>query len=103
MKPENPKIVESFDDIEIYKKDALINMIGVAAMNEEKKNNRKLGIPAAFMHTGKILYELPDGTITPESPWGSGKEEVSLGSLKMALSEEPLKRVWENEDDDVYN
>jgi hypothetical protein len=103
MKPENPKIVESFDDIEIYKKDALINMIGIAAMNEEKKNNRKLGIPAAFMHNGKILYELPDGTITPESPWGSDKEEISLDSLKMALSEEPLKRVWDNEDDDVYN
>ena len=48
MKPENPKIVESFDDIEIYKKDALINMIGIAAMNEEKKKNKDLGIPAAF-------------------------------------------------------
>jgi hypothetical protein len=49
-------------------------MIGIAAMNEEKKKNKDLGIPAAFMHNGKILYELPDGTITPESPWGSGKE-----------------------------
>jgi hypothetical protein len=78
-------------------------MIGIAAMNEEKKNNRKLGIPAAFMHNGKILYELPDGTITPESPWGSDKTGISTGSSKMALSEEPLKRVWDNEDDDVYN
>jgi len=103
MKPENPKIVESFDDIEIYKKDALINMIGIAAMNEEKKKNKDLGIPAAFMHNGKILYELPDGTITTESPWGSDKEEILIGSSKMALSEEPLKRVWDNEDDDVYN
>jgi hypothetical protein len=54
------------------------------------------------MHNGKILYELPDGTITPESPWGSDKTGISIGSSKMALSEEPLRRVWENEED-VYN
>jgi hypothetical protein len=34
---------------------------------------------------------------------GSDKEGISTGGLKMALSEEPLKRVWDNEDDDVYN
>jgi hypothetical protein len=36
-------------------------------MNTAKE---KQVIIIAFMHNGKILYELPDGTITPESPWG---------------------------------
>jgi hypothetical protein len=68
MKPENPKIVESFDDIEIYKLDLFINKVGNAAMNEEKKRFKEMKVPAAFMHNGKIFYELPDGAITPESP-----------------------------------
>jgi hypothetical protein len=103
MEFKKPIIVNSFDDIDIYKLDLFINKVGNAAMNEEKKRFKEMKVPAAFMHNGKILYELPDGTITPESPWGSGKEEIPLDSLKMALSEEPLKRVWDNEDDDVYN
>jgi len=69
MKSKDPQIVESFDDIEIYKKDAFINKIGKAAMQEEKEKNRRLGIPSAFMQNGKIYYELPDGTITTEKPW----------------------------------
>jgi hypothetical protein len=36
MKPENPKIVESFDDIEIYKKDALINIPSLTVYTQSK-------------------------------------------------------------------
>ena len=103
MEFKKPIIVNSFDDIDIYKLDLFINKVGNAAMSEEKKRFKEMKVPAAFMYNGKILYELPDGTITPESPWGSDKEEIPADNLKMALSEEPLKRVWENEDDDVYN
>lgn len=69
MTSKDPEIVESFDDIEIYKKSSFINKIGVKAMQEERKKNIKLGIPAAFMQSGKIFYELPDGTITDQKPW----------------------------------
>ena len=67
---ENKQIVESFDDIEIYKNNAFINKIAADAMQEEKEKNKRLGIPSAFMQNGKIFYELPDGTITSEKPWG---------------------------------
>lgn len=53
------EVVESFDDIELYKK----------AMQEEGEKNKKLGIPSSFMQNGEIYYELPDGTITKEKPW----------------------------------
>jgi hypothetical protein len=69
MNKKNLKIVESFDDIEIYKNSAFMNKIAAEAMQEEKEKNRKLGIPSAFMQNGKIYYELPDGTITTEKPW----------------------------------
>lgn len=69
MKAKDPEIVESFDDIEIYKKDVFINKIGIAAMQEEKEKNKRLGIPSSFMQNGQIFYELPDGTITNKSPF----------------------------------
>ncbi len=69
MEFEEPEIVESFNDIEIYKKDAFINKIGIAAMQEEEERVKKAGVPVAFMHDGKILYHLPDGTVSSESPW----------------------------------
>lgn len=70
MEAKDPEIVESFDDIEMYKKDAFINKIGIAAMKEEREKNKKLGIASSFMQNGEIYYELPDGTITKEQPWG---------------------------------
>ena len=69
MNKKNLKIVDSFDDIEIYKNSALINKIAARAMHEEKEKNRQLGIPSSFMQNGKIFYELPDGTITDKEPW----------------------------------
>lgn len=65
------KIVDSFDDQEIYKKTSLITKIGQVAMQKEKEKNRKLGIPSSFSKEGKIYYELPDGTITDKSPFKS--------------------------------
>lgn len=69
MKAKDPEIVESFDDIEVYKKDAFINKIGIAAMQEEKEKNKRLGIPSSFMQNGQIFYELSNGTITNKKPW----------------------------------
>jgi hypothetical protein len=37
MEFKKPIIVNSFDDIDIYKLDLFINKVGNAAMNEEKK------------------------------------------------------------------
>ena len=69
MNNKDLKIVDSFDDIQIYKSSAFHNKVAALAMQEEKEKNKRLGIPSAFMHNGKIHYELPDGTITTESPW----------------------------------
>ncbi|MCH2227304.1 MAG: hypothetical protein MK033_05980 [Candidatus Caenarcaniphilales bacterium] len=70
MNKKNLKIVESFDDIKIYQESIKMNKIGAQAMQEEKEKNKKLGIPSSFIQNGQILYELPDGTITTEQPWG---------------------------------
>ena len=47
MNKKNLKIVESFDDIEIYKTSAFMNKIAAQAMQEEKEKNKRLGIPSA--------------------------------------------------------
>jgi hypothetical protein len=69
MNKKNLKIVESFDDINIYKESAQMNKIGAQAMQEEKEKNKRLGIPSSFMQNGKIFYELTNGVITTEKPW----------------------------------
>ena len=43
--------------------------IGNKAVHEAQEENRKLGIPNVYGRNGKIYFEMPDGTITTESPW----------------------------------
>ena len=43
--------------------------IGNQAVHEAQEENRKLGIPNTYSFNGKIYFEMPDGTITTESPW----------------------------------
>ena len=43
--------------------------IGNEAVHEAQEANRKLGIPNVYGRNGKVYFELPDGTITTESPW----------------------------------
>ena len=43
--------------------------IGNEAVHEAQEKNRKLGIPNVYGKNGKIYFEMPDGTITTESPW----------------------------------
>ena len=62
------EVVDSFEDIEIYQKNAQIAKIASLAMKEEREKNRKLGIASSFMQNGEIYYELPDGTITKTQP-----------------------------------
>ncbi len=64
------KIVDSFEDIEIYQTSTQTSKIGAQAMKEEREKNHKLGIPSAFMQNGQIYYELADGSITKDKPWG---------------------------------
>ncbi len=44
--------------------------IGVKKAQEE---NRKKGIPNVYVINGKIVYQLPDGTITEKDPFESAK------------------------------
>ncbi len=76
------KAVDSFDDIEIYKRSAFMNKIAASAMQEEKEKNCRLGIPSAFMQNGKIYFYLPDGTITDKEPWDDFPINDSASKIK---------------------
>jgi len=43
--------------------------IGQRAIEKAREENRKLGIPNVNSRNGTLTYELPDGTITSESPF----------------------------------
>ena len=69
MKNRKEKIVDYIDDPELYKLSSLAKKAGNKAVHEAQKKNRKLGIPNTYSFNGKIYFEMPDGTITTESPW----------------------------------
>ena len=56
----NPKTFENAAETE---------RIGNRGVHEAQEENRRLGLPNVYSHNGKLYYELPDGTITTESPF----------------------------------
>jgi len=46
-----------------------LNNICVRAIEKAKENNRKKGVPNAFVKNGKIYFEMPDGKITDKDPF----------------------------------
>ena len=57
--------------LEIYEFVAECNRIGNEAVKKAQEENRRKGIPNAYLFNGSIIYELPDGTITKENPFTS--------------------------------
>jgi len=66
-------IVNALDNLELYQKVVQFTKIGNEAVHKAQEENRKLGIPSVYGRNGKVYFELPDGTITTESPWDSIK------------------------------
>ncbi|MFB6318657.1 MULTISPECIES: hypothetical protein [unclassified Saccharicrinis] len=60
---------EKMDDLEVFQIGVEIEKIGNEAIKTVKKENRKMGIPLVFSRNGEIYYELPDGSVTKESPF----------------------------------
>ena len=67
------KFVNFIDNPELYKLSTLAKKVGNQVVHEAQEENRKLGIPNTYSFNGKIYFEMPDGTITTESPWDSIK------------------------------
>ena len=49
--------------------------IGKLAAQEAQEENRRLGLPNTYSRNGVNYYELPDGTITSESPFKKDDEK----------------------------
>lgn len=60
---------EKMDDLEVFQIGVEIEKIGNEAIKTVKNENRKMGIPLVFSRNGEIYYELPDGSVTKESPF----------------------------------
>lgn len=55
-------------NLELYKLAFEIESIGNEAVNKAKEENKEKGLPSIVSHNGKIMYELPDGSISLELP-----------------------------------
>jgi hypothetical protein len=57
-------------DLEVYHRALELQRIGDRAVRAVQEENRRLGIPNAYSRNGRIYYELPNGEITQENPFG---------------------------------
>lgn len=48
---------------------AKITRLANIAVKKAQEENRKKGIPNVYVINGKIVYQLPDGTITEKDPF----------------------------------
>lgn len=53
---------------ETYERMAEIIRIGNRAVREAQAENHRLGLPNIYSRNGKIIYEMPDGTIIAKEP-----------------------------------
>lgn len=56
-------------DPEVLALSAQFEQIGNRAVRRAIAENKELGIPNAFSFRGRIVYELPDGTLTENDPF----------------------------------
>ena len=60
---------------EVRKRADEMQRIGKLAVQKAREENRQRGIPNVNSLNGKLTYELPDGTITCESPFKKDDEK----------------------------
>jgi hypothetical protein len=53
---------------------AVFRRLGNRAVRRAQEENRKLGIPKAYSHRGKLFFELPSGQITDRDPFEEQRE-----------------------------
>ncbi len=55
---------------DVLKNSVEIERIGNRAVRKAQEENRQLGLPNVYWSAERgMYYELPDGTITTQSPW----------------------------------
>ena len=54
---------------EVFEKFFKMTRIAKRAIKKTREENRRLGLPNVYSKNGKVVYEMPDGTITTKSPF----------------------------------
>lgn len=61
-------------DLETYREAVELRRIGILAVRKTQEKNRRLGIPNAYSHQGRLYYELPNGEVTGQDSFEGGSE-----------------------------
>jgi len=51
-----------------------VTRLGNEAVREAQEENRHLGIPNVYYVGGRVVYQMPDGTITEKSPFATERK-----------------------------
>ncbi len=52
-----------------------VSQIAKRAFAKAQEESRQLGVPNVYCIDGQIMYELPDGSLSPEDPWPAMQAE----------------------------
>ena len=68
-KRKKKKSVSKISKLEFYEKVSEFIRIGNDAVHSAQEKNRRLGIPNVYGINDKVVFEMPDGTLSTKSPW----------------------------------
>ncbi|MCD6193705.1 MAG: hypothetical protein J7L26_09585 [Candidatus Aminicenantes bacterium] len=67
-------------NISIYREIVEALTIFIQAVRKAQKENTELGLPNIYYENGRIIYQLPDGTITTKTPEILKRQKKGKGS-----------------------
>ena len=69
MQSKRNKTTSKINKLELYERVSEFIKIGNDAVHSAQEKNRKLGIPNVYGINKTVFFEMPDGTISTQSPW----------------------------------
>lgn len=67
--------MEDESRLRLFVESAELRRIANRAVRRAQEENRRLGIPNAYSHEGRLYFELPDGQITEANPFAQASGE----------------------------
>ncbi len=72
-----------------YEQAVRLRRIGNRAVQKAQHENRRLNIPNAYSHRGKLCFELPNGELTFKNPFSI----VSISSPNVCIHRKVLRDI----------
>jgi len=67
---DTPNTNGTFPSMEAFRFAAEVRQMGASGVSKAQEDSRRAGVPLVYSINGILHWELPDGSLTTEDPWG---------------------------------